>query len=389
AARRRRAKSASPRRKPGRLSGRTSATTWALVAPRANRSTFSPDPLPRGRDRRAPIPTPRPDHLRKRGRTMEREIIAWPPDEVKRSRSGPGLGAYVRPWATTLGLIPAGWAVHAAWGDAGLTTGLAAAGITAAGACVTWLSWRLCRARTWYAALVAPATAGGITAWLATATITGPERPWLDLLIVGGGALSGLVNVHTWQRNQSGGRPGSVWDRPMPTWREVCQLLGLRDVRMRVVSRTDTQLRAEVVVPPGETIDALQGRRAELASAYDVAPGAVRVIPDPSRARRATLVITTQDVMGQLIPWPGLAPDEVGASIADAPLTLGVYEDGELFRDEVNNRHTLVVGMSGAGKSVYGKIKMLSIAARSDTFVLCTDLSKTSQTIGPIRRAIG
>ena len=320
---------------------------------------------------------------------MEREIVAWPPDEVKRSRSGPGLGTYVRPWATTLGLIPAGWAAHAAWGDAGLTTGLAAAGITAAGACVTWLSWRLCRARTWYAALVAPATAGGITAWLATATITGPGRPWLDLLIVGGGALSGLVNVHTWQRGQSGGRSGSVWDRPMPTWREVCQLLGLRDVRMRVVSRTDTQIRAEVVVPPGETIDALQGRRAELASAYDVAPGAVRVIPDPSRARRATLVITTQDVMGRLIPWPGLNPDEVGTSIADAPLTLGVYEDGELFRDEVNNRHTLVVGMSGAGKSVYGKIKMLSIAARSDTFVLCADLSKASQTIGPIRRAIG
>ena len=45
---------------------------------------------------------------------MEREIVAWPPDEVKRSRSGPGLGAYVRPWATTLGLIPAGWAAHLA-----------------------------------------------------------------------------------------------------------------------------------------------------------------------------------------------------------------------------------------------------------------------------------
>src|SRR5690606_29249509 len=101
-----------------------------------------------GRDGRAPHPAPRPDHLRKRGRTMEREIIAWQPGEVKRSRSGPGLGTYVRPWATTLGLIPAGWAAHLAWGDAGLTTGLAAAGITAAGACVTWLSWRLCRART-------------------------------------------------------------------------------------------------------------------------------------------------------------------------------------------------------------------------------------------------
>src|SRR5690606_39542377 len=121
----------------------------------------------------------------------------------------------------TLGLIPAGWAAHAAWGDAGLTTGLAAAGITAAGACVTWLSWRLCRARTWYAALVAPATAGAITAWLATATIAGPARPWLDLLIVGGCALSGPVTVHPWQRRQSGGRPRSVGDSPMPPRRDV------------------------------------------------------------------------------------------------------------------------------------------------------------------------
>lgn len=319
---------------------------------------------------------------------MEREIISWPPETAK--RRGPGLGTYSRPWATTLGLIPAGWAAHAAWGDAGLTTALAATGIAAAGACVTWLSWRLCRARTWYAALVPTATAGGITAWMATATIAGTGRPWVDLLVVGGAALSGLINIHTWQRGQNSGRDGtSVWDRPMPTWREVCQLLGLRDVRMRVVAQTDTQIRAEVTVPPGSTVDTLQGRRAELASAYDVAPGAVRVIPDPARARRATLIITTQDVMGQLIPWPGLDPAEVGASIADAPLTLGVYEDGELFRDEISNRHTLVVGMSGSGKSVYGKIKMLQVAARRDTFVICADLSKASQTLGPIRQAIG
>ncbi len=76
---------------------------------------------------------------------MEREIIAWPPDEAKRRRTGPGLGTYLRPWATTLGLIPAGWAAHMAWGDAGLTTALAATGITAAGGCVTWLS----RSTTW------------------------------------------------------------------------------------------------------------------------------------------------------------------------------------------------------------------------------------------------
>src|SRR5699024_1175864 len=83
-------------------------------------------------------------------------------------------------------------------------------------------------------------------------------------------------------------------------------------------------------------------------------------------------------------------PKLVGASLADAPVgPLGVYEDGELFYDELDDRHTLTVGMSGSGKSVYGKIKLVSIAARKDTFVCAIDLSKGRQTLGPVDRAIG
>ena len=320
---------------------------------------------------------------------MEREIIAWPPDEVKRSRSGPGLGTYVRPWATTLGLIPAGWAAHLAWGDAGLTTGLAAAGITAAGACVTWLSWRLCRARTWYAALVAPATAGGITAWLATATITGPERPWLDLLIVGGGALSGLVNVHTWQRGQSGGRSGnSVWDRPLPSWEEVAEIVGLKGTRMTVTEDSDLRRVGTVQLRPGQTVDAIQGSLRAIASAMRLPRNAVRAVEDPADSSRVQVTIVRRDVLRDPIEWRELTPDEVGISIADAPISLGVYEDGVEFTDDLFDHHTLTIGMSGSGKSVYGKLKLIQVAARRDAVVLAVDLAKGRQTLGPVSRAI-
>lgn len=320
---------------------------------------------------------------------MEREIIAWP-DEARTRRHGPGLGTYLRPWATTVGLIPAGWAAHLAWGDAGLTTGLAATGITAAGACVTWLSWRLCRARTWYAALVPTATAGGITAWMATATVAGTGRPWVDLLVVGGGALSGLINIHTWQRGQQGsGRDGtSVWDRPLPSWEEVAEIVGLKGTRMTVTEDSDLRRVGTVQLRPGQTVDAIQGSLRAIASAMRLPRTAVRAVEDPADSSRAQVTIVRRDVLRDPIEWRELTPDEVGISIADAPLTLGTYEDGGDFTDNLFDHHTLTIGMSGSGKSVYGKLKLLQVAARRDAVVLAVDLAKGRQTLGPVAPAI-
>lgn len=319
---------------------------------------------------------------------MEREIISWPPETAK--RRGPGLGTYSRPWATTLGLIPAGWAAHAAWGDAGLTTALAATGIAAAGACVTWLSWRLCRARTWYAALVPTATAGGITAWMATATVAGTGRPWVDLLVVGGGALSGLINIHTWQRGQQGsGRDGtSVWDRPLPSWEEVAEIVGLKGTRMTVTEDSDLRRVGTVQLRPGQTVDAIQGSLRAIASAMRLPRTAVRAVEDPADSSRAQVTIVRRDVLRDPIEWRELTPDEVGISIADAPLTLGTYEDGGDFTDNLFDHHTLTIGMSGSGKSVYGKLKLLQVAARRDAVVLAVDLAKGRQTLGPVAPAI-
>src|SRR5699024_7854328 len=137
-------------------------------------------------------------------------------------------------------------------------------------------------------------------------------------------------------------------------------------------------------------VEDLQHRRRELASMYKVAPGAVRITEHPERADRGEITIITKNVMKELIPWPGLDPKLVGASLADAAVgPLGVYEDGELFYDELDDRHNLSVGMSGSGKPVYGKIKLVSGAARKGTFVCAIDLSKGRQTLGPVDRAIG
>ncbi|MFC3997965.1 hypothetical protein ACFOVU_18670 [Nocardiopsis sediminis] len=306
-------------------------------------------------------------------------------------RRGTTAMDYVRPWLAAPALIPAGYLTHWLWGDLGLGTGLAAAAIAAAGGVVTYATHRLTGARTWYAHHISTAMTGGAGAWLTLATMFGPGRPLMDALIIGGSAAAAIANVHLWARSQGTAEtaPAKGVGRVLPTFEEIAAKLRIKHVRAKLTADTEMQQRHELTLENGETAESLQNRGKELASAYGVAPGAIRVIEDQSRADRAELVITKKDVMGKLIPWPGLNPAHVGTSITDYPLDLGVYEDGEPFLNQITNRHSLTVGMAGAGKSVYGKVKMVQVAARSDTFTLAIDLAKGRQTLGPIEHAIG
>ncbi|WP_017587636.1 FtsK/SpoIIIE domain-containing protein [Nocardiopsis ganjiahuensis] len=305
-------------------------------------------------------------------------------------RRGATFMDYVRPWMAAPALIPAGFLTHWMWGDLGWGTGLAAAAIAAAGGVVTYAAHHLTTARTWYAHHISTAMIGGATGWLALATAFGPGRPLMDALLIGGAMLAATADVHLWARGQGNGEPSRKGaGRVLPTFSEVAEMLHLKDIKAKLTADTEMQQRHSLTLENGETAEGLQNRNKELASAYGVAPGAIRVIEDPSRADRAELVITKQDVMGQLIPWEGLSAAEIGVGIADRPLHLGTYEDGEPFHNQITNRHSLTVGMAGAGKSVYGKVKMVQIAARRDTFTLAIDLAKGRQTLGPISGAIG
>lgn len=319
----------------------------------------------------------------------EREIMVWPSKDAKKT-GGPGAGAYVRPWAATALMVPAGWAAHALWGDAGLVTAGVTAGITAAGGAVSTLSYHLTRARTWYACLMATATTGAGTVWMAAATAMGTGRPVLDGLVVVGGALSILSNVHTWQRGMTPANGnGGFFDKPVPSWADVAETVGLKGTTLRVDEETEVRTTGIVQLIPGrQTVSDLRHRLEEIASAYRTGPGSIRVQPDPDDSSRARLTVVRRDVLRDAVDWPGLNPDEVGASLTDAPLSLGLYEDGVVFTDDLFDHHTLTVGMSGSGKSVYGKTKAVSIAARADAVVIAVDLAKGRQTLGPISKAI-
>lgn len=305
----------------------------------------------------------------------------------KKGRSGPGVGSYLAPWLGTAAMIPVGWLAHLAWGDAGASTGLAAAGITAVGGAVTWVAHRLCRARTWYAAVMAPSVTGGATAWMAVATVAGVGRPWVDFLILGGGLLAGMSNVHTWQKTQS--TPGkTVFDKPLPSWEEIAETVGLKGTRMRVKEENDLRKVGVVQLRPGDTVEEIQGSLSAIASALKLPRRSVRAVEDPEDCSQAEVTIIKRDVLRDPIEWHALDDEEIGISLADAPLELGTYEDGQKFTDDLDDHHTMTVGMSGSGKSTYAKLKLIKIAARSDAVVLAVDVAKGKQTLGPVSNAI-
>ena len=313
--------------------------------------------------------------------------VAPKPKKGKASSRDGGPGRYVMPWAATAGMFSAGWVAHLAWGDAGASTGLAAAGITAVGGAVTWVAHRLCRARTWYAAVMAPAVTGGATAWMAVATVAGVGRPWVDLLILGGGLLAGMSNVHTWQKGQS--TPGrTVFDKPLPSWDEIAETVGLRGTRMRVKEENELRKVGVVQLRPGDTVEEIQGSLSAIASALRLPRRSVRAVEDPDDCSRAEVTIIKRDVLRDPIEWHALDEKEIGISLADAPLDLGMYEDGVPFTDDLFDHHTMTVGTSGSGKSTYAKLKAVRVAARSDAVVLAVDVAKGKQTLGPVEGAI-
>lgn len=318
------------------------------------------------------------------------EIEMWdaaPKPKKAGGRDG-GPSRYVMPWMATAAMIPVGWLAHLAWGDAGASTGLAAAGITAVGGAVTWVAHRLCRARTWYAAVMAPAVTGGATAWLAVATVAGVGRPWVDFLILGGGLLAGMSNVHTWQKGQGAQGKGTVFDKPLPSWEEIAETVGLRGTRMRVKEENDLRKVGVVQLRPGDTVEEIQGSLSAIASALKLPRRSIRAVENPNDCSQAEVTIIKRDVLRDPIEWHALDDKEVGISLADMPLELGTYEDGQKFTDDLDDHHTMTVGMSGSGKSTYAKLKLIKIAARSDAAVLAVDVAKGKQTLGPVSNAI-
>lgn len=288
-----------------------------------------------------------------------------------------------RPWIALGAALPATFAAHQAWGD----SAGAAVGLTLASGVLTAATWFAGKDSTQQRRIHATATTGIACSYLVLGTVAdGPFTPnMLSTWAIGGVTLAGTwtirqtlrVNPDTKQIEKGTGEPGIL-----------TKSIGQAKVLMRGKPKVEpNKVTAELQLAPGElSTDDLGNRIKQIAGELGVSANSIKILPDPDRADRATLVVVPEDMLKKGTPWPG--PSCPGGSITE-PIEIGIYEDGEVAvlwfpaGPGRNATHFLTAGMNGAGKSAGQSVAITEVLTRRDVIVWAIDPSKGLQTFAP------
>ncbi|MFG3050930.1 plasmid transfer protein TraB [Kitasatospora sp. NPDC048239] len=288
---------------------------------------------------------------------------------------------YTPPWITvgatgvagTMAWLPAhgstGYAVGLTLGSVALTAGTAWAGKT------TGVQRRL------HSAVTVAAGSG----WFTGVALAG----W-NSLTFGTFWLGGTVLALSWNVRQVMRRNPDAVQAATDTDGSLLEKVKLAGAKLRKTEVEPNRVTAELVLPAGElTNDDVSRALPNIASALDVAPTAVRYMPDPDSARRGELVVVPRDMLADVVEWE--MPTNVGGSIAD-PLVIGRYDDGAPLQLWLpgdpqagrNSTHLLICGMSGSGKGDGALDILTEIMGRRDVIIWLSD-PKAFQDFGPLR----
>ncbi|WP_411574141.1 plasmid transfer protein TraB [Streptomyces fradiae] len=317
---------------------------------------------------------------------LPRTRAATPGGSLSRTAVRAAVSPHGRPWLAVAAEVPVTVGTHAAWG----ASPAAAVGLTLAAGALTAATWWAGQSTTAPRRLHATATTGAATGYLVVGTVADPlSVGLLSALAIGGSALAASWNVRkvlrvdpdTKNTTKSGESQTGV----------LVKALGEARAKLRKAPEVEpNKVAADLQLAPGQmTTDDLAARTRQIASELGVAPTAIRVLPDPDRGDRATLVVVPQDMLRDGATYPG--PSAPGGSITD-PLVIGIYEDGApavmwLPADETAGRnatHVLVAGMNGSGKSAGMTVAITEALTRRDVVVWAVDPSKGQQTFGPL-----
>ena len=287
-----------------------------------------------------------------------------------------------RPWLAVVAELPATLATHAAWGQ----QPAAAVGLTIAAGALTAATWWAGQGTTQPRRLHATLTTGIASTYLVIGTVADPLNPaLLSTLAIGGATAAASWNIRQVLRINPDTK---TIEKGRAETGILTKAIGNAKVALRGTPRVEpNKVTAPIQLAPGEvSTDDLGNRIKQIASELGVSPNSVRVIPDPDRADRATLIVVPKDMLKQTTPWPG--PTDLGGSITD-PVVIGQYEDGQPAQlwfpagPGRNATHFLAAGMNGSGKSAGVSVAITEALTRRDVIVWAIDPSKGAQTFAP------
>lgn len=135
----------------------------------------------------------------------------------------------------------------------------------------------------------------------------------------------------------------------------------------------------------GMTVDVVSRLTKPLASAFSMRPASVFIKEDPMNARSVIITFLPADPWKGKIDHPMPEPGTISLKSMAKRFAMGLYADGrELLYDL---QHTLVVGQTGSGKSIWLHSLVTWLTACSDTVIVAIDMAGGA-TLGVWRKAL-
>ena len=214
-----------------------------------------------------------------------------------------------------------------------------------------------------YAAMVA----GSAGAWLSAATVRGPFRRPLPVILL----IGGLVLAVPWWAHRRRRAKVRV-ERTLAVWPEIAQAVGLAGSHVMSAVVDIWGWRARFALARGQTIEDVIAKLPAIESALGTYRGAARVYPtEDGLANRFEMRVLDKDPHADAIAWPGPSVRSI-----TEPIDLGPFEDAAPARVLFLRRHGLFGGTSGSGKSGGLNVLMGNLSACQDVVIWAIDLKK-------------
>ena len=208
--------------------------------------------------------------------------------------------------------------------------------------------------------------------WISYRIDQGSTPETILALQIGALALASMWwYYHGWRRRKPLNKYAMRWRRISES--ELPELKGWK--RSKVVGIDGNRKNPVLIIrlKGGRTIATVGGTAGNVASAQNLRPGAVTIMPDPKVQARVRVRIVPRDPWGGVLlhPLPAIGTRSLSAH---PRCYVGKYEDAQRVTMKLQ-QHMLIVGMSGSGKSVFLESLLAWILSYDDAIIVGADLA--------------